>query len=116
MTDVTVTPTDTAEFRAVAASADVREGELLEAELDGQPIVLGRVDGVVYALDGLCSHQWAHLAEGELDGCMLICPLHNGAFDIRTGAPARLPVDTAIARYAVRESDGKVHVGPLGAG
>jgi 3-phenylpropionate/trans-cinnamate dioxygenase ferredoxin subunit len=99
------------EFRAVAASSHVREGELLEAELDGELIVLGRLDGVVYALSGLCSHQGAHLAEGELDGCLLVCPLHNGAVDLRTGAPARLPVDTAIARYQVRESDGTVHVG-----
>jgi nitrite reductase/ring-hydroxylating ferredoxin subunit/CDGSH-type Zn-finger protein len=99
------------EFRAVAASSHVREGELFEADLDGEPIVLGRLDGVVYALSGLCSHQGAHLAEGELDGCLLVCPLHNGAFDLRTGAPARLPVDTAIARYQVRESDGTVHVG-----
>src|ERR1051326_2056093 len=107
--------TQNGELRAVAASSHIREGELLGVELDGQPIVLGRLEGVVYALSGLCSHQGAHLADGELDRSVLVCPLHNGAFDLRTGAPARLPVDTAIARYEVRESDGTVHVAPAGA-
>jgi nitrite reductase/ring-hydroxylating ferredoxin subunit len=100
----------TTEFRAVATSADVREGQLLGVEVDGQPIVLGRIDGIAYAVDGLCPHQGALLAEGDLDGPVLTCPLHNGAVDMRTGAPARLPVDSPVARYTVQESGGMVSI------
>jgi len=53
------------------------------------------------------------LCEGELDGPVLSCPLHNGAVDIRTGEPERLPIDTPIARYAVREAEGVVSVAAL---
>jgi nitrite reductase/ring-hydroxylating ferredoxin subunit/CDGSH-type Zn-finger protein len=105
-------PSTDADFRPAARSADVREGELLGVAVDGRPVVLGRVKGVVYAMDGLCSHQGAVLAEGDLDGPILSCPRHNGAFDIRTGAPARLPVERPICRYAVREVDAMVLVGP----
>jgi nitrite reductase/ring-hydroxylating ferredoxin subunit len=100
----------TTEFRTVATSADVREGQLLGVEVDGQPVVLGRVDGVAYAVSGLCPHQGALLAEGDLDGRVLTCPLHNGAVDICTGAPVRLPVDSPVARYTVQEADGLVMV------
>src|SRR5262245_52725815 len=97
-------------FQPVASSPDIREAALFGAVVDGTAIVLGRLDGVLFALDGTCSDQGARLCEGDLDGPVLSCPLHNGAFDIRTGAPERLPVDAPIARYAVREENGIVLV------
>ena len=97
-------------FHAVARSNEIAEGALLGAMFDGQHLVLGRFDGLVYALDGACSHQGAPLCDGDLDGPVLSCPLHNGAVDIRTGAPERLPIDTPIARYVVREADGVILV------
>ena len=106
MTDLAAT------FVPVARSHHIAEGALFGTVLGDQSIVLGRLDGVLYALDGACSHQGAPLCDGELDGATLICPLHNGAFDLRTGAPERLPVDTPIARYAVREEDGVVLIAP----
>ena len=99
-----------AAFVPVASSHDVPEGALFGAVLGDQSIVLGRFDGVLYALDGACSHQGAPLCDGDLDGPILSCPLHNGAFDLRTGTPERLPVDTPVARYAVREENGVVLV------
>src|SRR5262245_64177548 len=101
-----------AAFVPVAQSHDITEGALFGTVLGDQSLVLGRLDGVLYALDGACSHQGAPLCDGELDGTTLICPLHNGAVDLRTGAPERLPVDTPVARYAVREEDGVVLVAP----
>jgi nitrite reductase/ring-hydroxylating ferredoxin subunit len=100
----------TLEFHPVARSNEIPEGALLGARLGDRELVLGRFEGRVYALDGACSHQGAPLCEGDLDGPVLSCPLHNGAFDLRTGVPERLPVDTPIARYAVREVGDVVQV------
>src|SRR5262249_40634317 len=100
----------TKDFHAVATSSDIPEGALFGVTLGAQPVVLGRFEGHLYALDGACSHQGAPLCEGDLDGPVLSCPLHNGAVDLRSGAPERLPVDTPIARYAVREVNGIVSV------
>jgi 3-phenylpropionate/trans-cinnamate dioxygenase ferredoxin subunit len=94
----------------VAEDADVQEGDLIGVEVDGQPVVVGRVDGQLYALAGLCSHAHARLEEGELEGPLLVCPRHGGAFDIRTGAPARLPVTTPLPQYAVTVEHGRVLV------
>jgi 3-phenylpropionate/trans-cinnamate dioxygenase ferredoxin subunit len=103
----------TLDFHAIARSNEIPEGSLLGATLGDLPVVVGRFEGHLYALDGACSHQGALLCEGELDGPVLSCPLHNGAVDLRTGAPERLPVDTPVARYAVRETNGVVLVAPL---
>jgi 3-phenylpropionate/trans-cinnamate dioxygenase ferredoxin subunit len=94
------------DFQLIARSNEILEGTLFGATLGAQQVVLGRFQGQLYALDGACSHQGAPLCEGDLDGPVLSCPLHNGAVDIRTGAPERLAIDTPIARYAVREVGG----------
>lgn len=95
-------------FQRLAASASVSEGELLGVEVGGQPVVIGRVGGRLYAIGGICSHQYARLADGDLDGTTVLCPLHNSGFDIRTGEPVRLPAETSVPSYDVREEDGRV--------
>ena len=74
-----------ADFVRVASLAELPVGGLLGVELDGQKIVLAHVDGAVYALEGICSHQEALLAEGSLYEECLMCPVHGGEFDARTG-------------------------------
>jgi nitrite reductase/ring-hydroxylating ferredoxin subunit len=47
-------------------------------------------DGLV-AIDDRCPHMSAPLSLGELEGCLVACPLHNGQFDLSTGDPTRMP-------------------------
>ena len=35
-------------------------------------------------MDSVCSHEGGPLEEGTLEGYELICPLHQGIYDIRT--------------------------------
>jgi nitrite reductase/ring-hydroxylating ferredoxin subunit len=43
------------------------------------------IDGQVFAMDAVCSHQGAPLEEGQLDGFNLTCPWHYAVFDVRNG-------------------------------
>ena len=74
---------------------------------DGE-IALYSVDGQVYATSNRCSHGNARLCEGFLLDHEIECPLHQGRFDIRTGAPTCAPVDAPIRCYPARVSDGRV--------
>jgi nitrite reductase/ring-hydroxylating ferredoxin subunit len=51
-----------------AGPADLREGELRGVRIDGRAVLLARVEGCLYAVDGVCTHMDALLEEGELDG------------------------------------------------
>lgn len=66
--------------------------------VQGVEIAVYKLSGAFYATDDLCTHGLASLAEGDVEGFEIICPLHGGAFDIRTGkatqAPCRLPLKT----------------------
>ncbi|GIW10726.1 MAG: Rieske 2Fe-2S domain-containing protein [Chloroflexi bacterium] len=98
------------EFVAVADEAAVPEDDLLEVNVNGQPVVLTRRGDQIYALSGICTHAEARLADGHLEGEVLFCPLHESGFDLRTGAPVRLPATEPLPVYQVRREGGKVLV------
>ena len=70
-------------FQKVAHKKDLKEGSLLRVELDGKPIVLAMVEGKIYAMDAVCSHEGGPLEDGTLDGYELKCPWHYALFDVR---------------------------------
>jgi len=44
------------------------------------------------------------------------CPLHQGTFDLRTGAPCKAPVTEPVRSFPVRVVAGRVEVGVIPAG
>ncbi|MEY9849073.1 bifunctional 3-phenylpropionate/cinnamic acid dioxygenase ferredoxin subunit [Streptacidiphilus sp. MAP5-3] len=72
------------------------------------PIAVFNADGVLYAIDDTCTHQDASLADGWLEGCVVECPLHASAFDLRTGRPNCPPAKAAVRTHHVSVRDGVV--------
>jgi nitrite reductase/ring-hydroxylating ferredoxin subunit len=72
-------------FQRVANKKDIKEGGLLGIELEGNKIVLAMINGQIFAMDAVCSHQGAPLEEGTLEGYNLTCPWHYAVFDVRNG-------------------------------
>jgi nitrite reductase/ring-hydroxylating ferredoxin subunit len=60
-----------------------------------------RLDGQYYASDDMCTHGMVSLAGGDVVGEEIICPLHGGAFNIRTGGATELPCRTPLKVYEV---------------
>lgn len=59
-------------------------------------------DGRFYAFDDQCTHAYAILSEGELEGNEITCPLHGARFSIETGEPLTLPAVKPVRVYEVR--------------
>jgi nitrite reductase/ring-hydroxylating ferredoxin subunit len=74
-----------ANWHRVANIADCPRGHCLELAVGERIIALFNVDGMFYALDGICPHQGGPLGEGELEGSVITCPWHGWQFDVRTG-------------------------------
>jgi nitrite reductase/ring-hydroxylating ferredoxin subunit len=89
-------------WQRAAKLAEVPEGALKAVEVAGEDIALCRVAGEVYAVSNVCSHAFALLSEGTLEGFTITCPRHGGQFDVRTGRPLRLPAIAPIASYPVQ--------------
>jgi len=95
--------------RTIAADQVATDG-LAGADAAGEPVALYCVDGVFYATENLCTHGQALLSDGWLDGHLIECPLHQGLFDIRTGAAAGPPCTEAVRSFPVKVEDGFIFV------
>ena len=70
------------QYQKVANKKDLKEGGLLKIEPNGKSIVLAMVNGDVYAMDSICSHEGGPLEEGTLDSYNLTCPWHYAVYDV----------------------------------
>lgn len=70
--------------RACRANA-LAEGEVVGVKIGQTPIALYRVDGAIHATSDVCTHAFALLSTGFLDGHVIECPLHGATFNVLSG-------------------------------
>jgi anthranilate 1,2-dioxygenase ferredoxin subunit len=93
-----------------AAEADVGEGECLGVRVNGMPVALVREGGKIHALHDLCTHGAARLSDGFVENGCIECPLHQGLFDLATGAPRSAPITEAVRTYPARCVAGRIEI------
>jgi nitrite reductase/ring-hydroxylating ferredoxin subunit/uncharacterized membrane protein len=97
-----------ADWTEVLDDAALPEGQPWLAEIDGQPVVLARVNGQIHALADRCAHRGGALHEGELAGECVECPLHGSRFRLSDGAVERGPAAYPQPVYDVRVQSGRI--------
>jgi len=93
-----------------AELADVQAREVLGVSTDGHDLALYQVEGNVHCTANQCTHGSAWLSEGFLVDGEIECPLHQGRFDVRTGAPTCEPACDPIRVYPVKIEGDRVYV------
>lgn len=54
--------------------------------VDGEQVAVFRLrDGSLRALSAVCPHKGGPIADGTIDQSVVICPLHQNAFELDTG-------------------------------
>ncbi|HJU20532.1 MAG TPA: non-heme iron oxygenase ferredoxin subunit [Stellaceae bacterium] len=86
----------------VAKRADLAEGEVLGVAAAGREIALYDADGQLFATDNICTHAYARLSDGWLEGMAIECPLHAARFDVSTGRVLSPPATEDLKTYPVR--------------
>lgn len=97
-------------YEKVANKQDLQEGGLLKVEPGGKPVVLSMVNGKVYAIDAVCSHEGGPLEEGTLEGYEVECPWHGSKFDVRTGEVKNPPAETPQSVYEAKVENNDILV------
>jgi len=92
------------EFRAAHRSelSDVEARSFTVAERE---IVLCDVDGEIYALDGICTHEDLPLDGGEVDEGILECPWHGATYEVCSGRVRGLPATRPLQTFPTRVDD-----------
>lgn len=95
----------------VCAGSDLLPGEKQSTfdEVTGTPILVFNLDGQLYALEDVCSHEEFELSAGAFDPGegTIECVLHGAKFDVRNGRALCAPAYEPVAKFPVkREHDG----------
>jgi len=101
---------------------EVPPGQTKFSPLESWPVLLANFEGAIYAVSGICPHQFNPLDGAILWGPLIDCPWQHFQFDCRTGQnrfPANVyPRDlrylkkqlAPLKRYAVEIREGEVWV------
>ena len=84
-------------------ASDLAEGGVKQVSIPalGAEYAVYRLDGEFYATEDMCTHGMVSLSQGEVEDGQIFCPLHGGAFDIRTGKATEKPCRIALKTFKV---------------
>jgi nitrite reductase/ring-hydroxylating ferredoxin subunit len=85
----------------VCAQADIAPESVKAFEVGDRRLAVFNIEGKFYVTDDECTHASASLAEGMLEGDVIECCLHFGAFHVPTGAVKAPPASMALRTYQV---------------
>jgi len=99
------------EFHNVAKTTSLDEDEALQVLINGQELAIYNLEGEFYATDDICTHAYASLADGYIEGGNIECPLHGGCFDIKSGKATTAPCTVDLKTYQVKIEGEDILVG-----
>lgn len=102
--------TDTGKWLTVAARSALSDGDMIGVAVGEEEIALYNLAGEIYATSNICTHAFAMLSDGWLDGEVIECPLHAGRFEIKTGKGLGPPIPCDIKTYPVRVVGDEIQV------
>ncbi len=96
---------------AVCPASELEEEDILRVDHNGYSYAVYRLRGDrYYGTDGLCSHEYACLADGLVIDEVIECPLHNGRFDIASGRALRAPACEDLRTYPVERRGDQIYL------
>lgn len=99
------------EYIEAARLTDLTEAGIYKLRLNGEPLILTRVNGEVFCVIDRCSHEDVPLSLGCIKGDRIKCSYHGSYFSLRTGEPTDEPADSPIRVYPVKIEHDKVYIG-----
>jgi nitrite reductase/ring-hydroxylating ferredoxin subunit len=99
-----------AEFVTVGKAEDFAVGEARSFEAGGRVVAVARTAEGWHAFDNACTHQLCSLAEGEIEGDIVVCPCHGSEFALATGEVMNGPADEPIRTFEVRVQGDELQV------
>jgi ethylbenzene dioxygenase ferredoxin subunit len=85
----------------VCAQAEIAPETVKAFAVGDKQLAVFKIDGKFYVTDDECTHASASLADGMLEGDVVECSMHFGAFHVPTGAVKAPPCELALRTYKV---------------
>lgn len=102
--------TETSNRVKVCSTGDVIPGEGHYVAVHDLELAVFNVADKYFVTDDRCTHGPGSLSEGELDGTVIECDFHGGAFDVCTGEVVAAPCMIPVKTYEVTIEGGDVYI------
>jgi 3-phenylpropionate/trans-cinnamate dioxygenase ferredoxin subunit len=90
------------DFTKVATLSGLTGTGKMLVEVDDRLVVLVHLDGQVYCIDDVYTHDGGPLSDGQLEDQTIACPRHGAKFDVCTGAALTMPATEATVAHEVK--------------
>jgi len=98
------------DFRAGLPEQNLRDGQLVAGQVDGEDAILIRSGDKVFAVGAYCTHYHGALADGLVVGDTVRCPLHHACFSLGSGEALRAPALDPIPCWRVERAANTIFV------
>jgi 3-phenylpropionate/trans-cinnamate dioxygenase ferredoxin subunit len=100
------------EWIKVCDVKSMKNGDLLDFDIEDKKILISKSRDTVYATDRICTHAYADLSTGFIneDEKTVTCPLHMSAFKLEDGTPRNLPAEEPLKTYKTKIQDNYVYI------
>jgi nitrite reductase/ring-hydroxylating ferredoxin subunit len=99
------------EFKPVADASEVPVGKMKRVQIGKLEIAIYNIGGRLFATDDVCTHAYASLSEGFLEGEVVECPLHGGTFNVTTGKATAEPCTEDLKTYPIKVEGSQILIG-----
>lgn len=97
-----------ADWINVGSVDEIPPGHHKTIDIHDVMVAVFNVDGKLYAIEDVCTHDGGILTGGDVQGHVVTCPRHGAQFDIRTGEVLAPPAYEPVATFPVR-----IHAGMI---
>jgi nitrite reductase/ring-hydroxylating ferredoxin subunit len=89
-------------FVKIGSLGDFPDGSMKKVQVHDEDVLVAKISGKIYAMGDECTHRGCSLSEGTIEGTTVICPCHEGRFDITTGKVIASPPKRDEPSYEVQ--------------
>lgn len=93
-----------------AKEEEFADNDRKQVFLGGKDILVLKIEGRYHAIHNVCSHAFALMVGGTVEGHEIECPLHGARFDVRTGMNLTPPAVRPLAVFDTKVEGGTVFV------
>jgi nitrite reductase/ring-hydroxylating ferredoxin subunit len=94
----------------VCATSEVPVNGVISREIGEELVAIYNIDGTFYATEARCTHGLSDLADGTLEGDVIECSFHFGAFHVPSGKAVQSPCFINLKTFKIEARDGQVFV------
>jgi 3-phenylpropionate/trans-cinnamate dioxygenase ferredoxin subunit len=98
------------DYVKVCQLSDVSAGSMFPFDMGENHLMIVNLEGTLYAVDRICTHETADLSTGFLTDSEVTCPLHLSRFDVTNGTVKNPPATRPLKTYKLKVEEMTVYV------